>query len=402
MPLRVNTNVPGINVQRHGRINNRNLGQRLERLSSGLRINRAADDAAGLSVSEGFRAEINGMMTGNRNTEAAINLIQTAEGALNEVSAMLIRMRELAVQSSNSTINNANREALNSEATQLSNEIDRIARVTSYNNQTVLSGFGNTADQDPTVSTALASPTTGVIAVSLSSASAGNYAFIDSDPSDHQITLGNGVATQTIDIGSALDTDGTGSGVVATGSSIVANFDRLGVTLTLGGNKPAEGINPATDGYRDGDLDGDLDGATLIVNQGTGGQFQIGPDDASSHRLEVNIRDMRASGAFLNLGSLSVAEQGAAQSAISTIDLAISDVSQVRGDLGAFQNRMAFSLRNQENSAENGSQSESGIRDADFATEVSEFTTAQILNQSSTAMLAQANALPQAALSLLG
>ena len=134
MPIRVNTNVPGINVQRHGRINNRNLGQRLERLSSGLRINRAADDAAGLSVSEGFRAEINGMMTGNRNTEAAINLIQKAEGALNEVSAMLIRMWELAVQSSNSTVNNANREALNSEVTQLSNEIDRIARVTSYNN----------------------------------------------------------------------------------------------------------------------------------------------------------------------------------------------------------------------------------------------------------------------------
>ena len=398
MPLRVNTNVPGINVQRHGRINNRNLGQHLERLSSGLRINRASDDAAGLSISEGFRAEINGMMTGNRNTEAAINLIQTAEGALSEVSAMLIRMRELAVQSSNSTINNANREALNSEVTQLSNEIDRIARVTSYNNQTVLSGFGNTADQDPTVSTALASPTTGVIAVSLSSADAGNYAFIDSDPSDNQITLGNGVATQTIDIGSALDTDGTGSGVVATGSSIVANFDRLGVTLTLGGSKPAEGVNPATDGYRDGNLDG----AALIVNQGTGGQFQVGPDDASSHRLEVNIRDMRASGAFLNLGSLSVALQGSAQSAISTLDMAISNVSQVRGDLGAFQNRMAFSLRNQENSVENGTQSESGIRDADFAVEVSEFTTAQILNQSSTAMLAQANALPHAALSFLG
>ncbi len=97
MPLRVNANVPGINAQRHRRINNRNLGQRLERLSSGLRINRAADDAAGLSISEGFRAEINGMRVGNRNTEAAINLIQTAEGVLNEVSAMLIRMRELAV-----------------------------------------------------------------------------------------------------------------------------------------------------------------------------------------------------------------------------------------------------------------------------------------------------------------
>jgi flagellin len=398
MPLRINTNVPGMNVQRHGRINNRNLGQRLERLSSGLRINRAADDAAGLSISEGFRAEINGMMVGNRNTEAAINLIQTAEGALNEVSAMLIRMRELAVQSSNSTINNANREALNAEVTQLANEIDRIAQVTSYNNQTVLSGFGNTAVTDPTVSTALASPTTGVIATQLSGAAAGNYTFIDAGGTDNEITLGNGVATQTIDIGPALDVDGAAGGVVATGSSIIANFDRLGVTLTLSGTKAAEGINPATDGYRDGDLDG----TALIVNQGTGGQFQIGPDNASSHRLEVNIRDMRASGAFLNLGSLSVAEQGTAQAAINTLDLAISNVAQVRGDLGAFQNRMGFSLRNQENSIENGTQSESGIRDADFAGEVSEFTAAQILTQSSTALLAQANVLSQSALSLLG
>ena len=397
MPLRVNTNVPAINVQRHGRINNRNLAQRLERLSSGLRINRAADDAAGLSVSEGFRAQISGMMVGNRNTEMAINLIQTAEGALNEVSAMLIRMRELAVQSANSTINNANREALNSEVTQLANEIDRIARVTSYNEQTILSGFGNTADKDPTVSTSLASPTTGVTAIQLSSAAAGNYSFIDSDPTDNQITLGNGVATQTIDIGPGLDFDAAG-GVVATGSSIIANFDRLGVTLTLSGGKPAEGVNPATDGYRDGELDG----TTLVVNQGLGGQFQIGPDNASSDRLEVNIRDMRASGVFLNLGTLSVSEQGTAQAAISRLDLAISNVAQVRGDLGAFQNRMGFSLRNQENSVENNTQSESGIRDADFAGEVSEFTKSQILVQSSTALLAQANVLPQNALSLIG
>ena len=397
MPLRVNTNIPGMNAQRLGRINNLNLVQRLERLSSGLRINRAADDASGLSISEGMRAEINGMMGGNRNAEAAINLIQTAEGALNEVSAMLIRMRELALQSANSTVNSTNRESLNAEATQLIDEIDRVARVTSYNGQTVLSGFGNTVDTDPSVSSALASRTTGVTAVGLSSAAAGNYAFVDSDGTDTLVTLGNGVVTQTIDIAPALDVDADG-GVVATGSSIIANFDRLGVMLTLSGNKPSGEINSATEGYRDGDLDG----MTLVVNQGTGGQFQIGPDNASSHRLEVNIRDMRASGAFLNLGTLSLAEQGAAQSAISTLDLAISNVAQVRGDLGAFQNRMTFSVRNQENSVENGSASESGIRDADFALEVSEFTKAQVLTQSSTALLAQANVLPQNALMMLG
>ena len=398
MPLRVNTNIPSINVQRIGKINNRNLAMRLERLSSGLKINRAVDDAAGLSITEGMRAEIGGMVQGNKNTEQAINLIQTAEGALNEVSAMLVRMRELAVASASSTLNNSNRESLNAEVVQLANEIDRIANVTSYNNQVLLTGFGNTIDTNLAASTALASPTTGVVSASISSAQAGNYTFIDSSATDRQITLGNGTVTQTIDIGPALDADGGASGVVATGSSIIANFDRIGVTLTLSGAKAAEGNDPATAGYRDGDLDG----LTLAVNAGTGGQFQIGPDDASSHRLEVNVRDLRASGNFLNLGALSVASQGTAQSAITTIDLAISNVAQVRGDLGAFQNRMGYSLRNQENSVQNNIASESGIRDADIPLEVGEFTKAQILTRSTTALLAQANVFPQNALALLG
>ena len=113
MPLRINHNIPSMNVQRIG--HNNNLKMRIERLSSGLRINRAADDAAGLSVSEGFRGYLSGLRQGARNTEQAINLIQTAEGALNEVSAMLIRMRELAVQSASSTVNDDNREAINAE-----------------------------------------------------------------------------------------------------------------------------------------------------------------------------------------------------------------------------------------------------------------------------------------------
>ena len=388
MPLRVNTNVPSINVQRIGKINNRNLAMRLERLSSGLKINRAADD--GLSVSEGMRAEIGGMM----NTEQAINLPDGRRG-FERGERHAYPHAELAVASASSTI--WHRE-FNAEVVQLANEIDRIANVTSYNNQVLLTGFGNTVDRDPALSTSLASPTTGLVSASISSAQAGTYTFIDSVATDRQITLGNGTVTQTIDIGPALDADGGASGVVATGSSIIANFDRIGVSLTLSGSKAAEGINPATDGYRDGDLDG----TTLVVNAGTGGQFQIGPDDASSSRLEVNVRDMRASGAFLNLGTLSVAAQGTAQSAITTLDLAISNVAQIRGDLGAFQNRMGFSLRSQENSVENNTASESGIRDADVALEVSEFTTAQILTQSTTALLAQANVLPQNALTLLG
>lgn len=396
MPLQLNTNLPSINVRRILNINNRELATRIERLSSGLRINRAGDDAAGLSVSEGMRAERGGLTQAVKNAEHATNLIQTAEGALNEVNAILIRMRELAVQSSSSTINNSNRESLNAEYTQLINEIDRIGTVTSYNNQTLLTGFGNVVSIDSTVSTALASPTTGVVGTAISGATAGTYLFADA-AGDRDITLGNGVATQTIDIGSGLDVDDAG-GVVATGSSIIANFDRLGVQLTLSGQKNVEEFNPASDGYRDGDLTGTI----LQIDSGVGGQFQVGPDDGAFHRIEVNISDMRATGAILNLGSTTVSDAPTAQTTITSIDLAITNVAQQRGDLGAFQNRLAFTIRSNENAIENITASESSIRDADVASEVSAFTRAQILVQSGTALLAQANVLSQNALSLLG
>jgi len=396
MPLRIYHNIPSVNVQRIGHINNRNLGVRIERLSSGLRINRAADDAAGLSLSESMRAEIGGLRQGARNTEHAINLIQTAEGALNEVSAMLIRMRELAAQSASYTVNDDNRESINAEFVQLINEIDRIANVTSYNNTTLLSGYGNTLDKDIGASTALDSATTGVIGVQLSAAAAGTYSFIDDDDTDNKITLGNGVATQTIDLGPGIDFDDVG-GVVATGSAMIANFDRLGIQLTLSGQQDAEGIHPAISGYRDGELEGE----TLVINSGVGGTFQVGPDDTASDRIEMNLDDLRATGAYLGIGSLSVSSLASSQSAISALDIAITKVAQSRGDLGAFQNRLGYSLRNVENAVENNQASESSIRDADIAEEVSQFTQSQILVQSTTAMLSQANVIPQNALSLL-
>ncbi|MCZ6634019.1 MAG: flagellin [bacterium] len=397
MPLRVNHNITALNTRRQLLINNRELSTRIERLSSGMRINRAADDAAGLSVSEGMRAELVGLKQAVRNAEHGTNLIQTAEGALNEVSAILIRMRELSVQASSSTLNNNNRTALNAEIVQMVAEIDRIASATSYNNITLLSGFGNTVSQDISVSTALASNTTGVINVSITGADAGTYRFIDTTATDNQITLGNGVATQTIDIGSALDSDGGTGGIVATGASIVANFDRLGIQLTLTGARNASSSVPASDGYRDGDL------GTLIlqVDAGVGGSFQIGPDNTASDRFEVSIADMSGSGTKLNLSSASVSTINSARSLMPTIDLAINAVAQQRGDLGAIQNRLGFTIRSLENSIENIQASESSIRDADIAEEVSAFTRAQILVQASTALLAQANAIPQNALTLL-
>jgi len=380
MPLRVNNNITALTARRALGVNSRTLATRIERLSTGLRINRAADDAAGLAISEGMRAEIGGLVQAVRNAEQATNLSQTAEGALNEVSAMLIRMRELAVQAASSTVNNSNRLNLQAEYSQLLAEIDRVALSTSYNNTVLLTGFGNTVSSG--ASTALTqSNTTGISGVTISGAQTGTFTFIDTNSTDNQITLGNGVITQTIDIGTILDS----GGVVATGTTAIANFDRVGIILTL------------DDRYQDGNLDG----TTLLVAGGVGGSFQVGPDNKDVDRIQFGLDDMRASGAELNLNVTSIASLSSARSSIPFIDLAITRVATERADIGAIQNRLAFTVASANNAIEYIQASESSIRDADVAAEVSEFTRAQVLTQAATAVLAQANALPQTALSLL-
>ena len=387
MPLRVNSNISALNAGRHLNTNNRTLGVKLERLASGLRLNRASDDAAGLAVREGFRAEISGLKMNVSNAEQATNLIQVAEGSLNEVSAILVRMRELSVQSSSSTVTDENREAIQAEFTQLTTEIDRIAKATVYNEQSVLTGYGN---QVLVTSTALtASNTSGVTSIKISGAAIGEYKFVDDVAGD--VTLGNGTTTQTIRLATMLDGEN-----VATGTQIVANFDRLGIQVTLAGAD----VTNATGTYSDGDLEGQI--ITVDVpTGGKGGSFQVGPTDAAYNRLEIGIADMSATGDTLNLAPASVATITSARTAITSIDEAITAVSQQRGELGAFQNRLAFTISYTENEIENIQASEASISDADIAKEVTEFSRAQILSQAATAMLAQANVLPQNALALL-
>ena len=186
------------------------------------------------------------------------------------VSNSLSKAADLGPQSL--TVNDNNRDAINAEFVQLNAEIDRIASATSYNGSTLLSGFGNAVSQNVVASTALASGTTGVIDVGLNGADSGTYTFEDTSAVDNKITLGNGVVTQTISLGPALDNDGIG-GVVATGTSLIANFDRLGIALTLTGQRGTTSNSPASDGYRDGDLDGL--GFVIEGNQAT---IQVGAD----------------------------------------------------------------------------------------------------------------------------
>ena len=385
--LSINSNQSAINVRRNLNATTRELSTSLERLSSGLRINRAADDAAGLSVREGLRAESSGLQASVRNAEQATNLIQTAEASLNEVNAILVRMRELAVQSSSGTVSDSNRESVQTEFSQLSNEIDRIAQSTTFNSQVLLTGFGNAVSS---LSSALVSSNvTGVTNVAISGAASGTFTFIDA-ADDSDLTLGNGSVTQTISLGTALD-----GNVVATGTKIVANFDRLGIQVTLAGVGAAD----ATGSFSDGDLDT----YQLVVEEGTGASFQIGPSDSSFNRLELSIPDLTATGDELNLESTSVTTQTTAQSAITDIDGAITRVSQERGNLGAIQNRLTFNLSATENRIEQVQAAESTISDTDIAQEVSKLTRAQVLSQGASALLVQAQSVQATSvLTLLG
>ena len=389
MPMRVNHNISALNAINQLNANNRVLGEKLERLSSGLRINKASDDAAGLSIREGMRAEISGLKVNVLNAEQATNVTQVAEGSLNEVNAILIRMRTLAVQSSATTVNDFNRDAIQAEFSHLVQEIDRIAQSTTYNNEVLLTGFGNTVSFTSDDSTAITtSNVTGVTDARLSGAQTGTYTFEEDKDAAGYVTLGNGVVTQTISLNTLLD--GT---KVATGTQIVANFDRLGVEVTLAGDS----VIGATGAFEVGELDG----TKIEIEAGTGGSYQVGPTDSDFNRIEVAVRDMRATGNVLNLGDSNVSDFTGARTAITAIDEAINEVSMQRGTLGAVQNRLAFTISYTENEIENIQASESSISDADIAAEVTAFTRAQILSQAATAMLAQANVVPQNALALL-
>ena len=385
MSLRINSNSAALNAARHLNKNIRSLETGLERLASGLRVNQASDDAAGLSIREGMRAELASLRVNVQNAEQATNLLQTAEGSLNEVNAILIRMRELATQSASSTVSDTNRASIQAEFGQLVQEVDRIAQSTTYNNQVLLTGFGNTVDPDSSVVTG--SSEIGVSNIAISGAAAGTYTFVDT-AGDGQITLSDGSASQTISLGTILD--GT---VVATGTQVTANFDRLGIQLTLAGAEVA--------GITTGFVEGALNGRELIIEEGTGGSFQVGATDAAFNRLEVSVPDMQASGDQLNLSAASLASLSTSRSALTAIDSAVTQVAQQRGNLGALQNRLAFTIAATENQIEAMQASESSISDADIASEVTRVTRAQILSQAATAMLAQANLLPRNALVLL-
>ncbi len=381
----INHNLLAQNSHRQLGINTANQAKSTEKLSSGLRINRAGDDAAGLAISEKMRGQIRGLDQASRNSQDGISMIQTAEGALNETHSILQRMRELAVQSSNDTNTESDRKELQKEVNQLASEIDRIANTTEFNTQKLLDGSkvglsaaekgsfkvqnNSKADVKVTLTDADAINKSGTITITRVNNENGKTQFVVSDPANTGFTL------------DALDENA--KAINGTGDTVaIAGLTDMGVgesvTISFEAAKAAQ-----------------TDASKSI-------SMQIGAN--SGQNLLVGIDDMRATALGVRDSSgnaIDITDAGKASTAITTIDKAIEKVSAERSKLGAFQNRLEHTINNLNTSSENLTAAESRIRDTDMAKTVMENTKNGILAQAAQAMLAQANQNPQQVLQLL-
>ena len=383
--MRINNNIMALNAHRQLTINQSNAAKAMERLSSGLRINRAGDDAAGLAISEKMRGQIRGLQMAAKNAQDGISLIQTAEGALTESHAILQRMRELAVQAANDTNTATDRFELQKEINQLAEELTRIGNTTEFNTMKLLNGtfngtfhIGANSGQNITLAIGdMRAESLNVVATdAVWSADAGTTKFDVNSTSNTGIAglVGGAYKVEVAQDGTVKLVDETGneitSGTISNGATTVeltvadpnyiADSSATSLTITL--------------------AIGDEDGSTNVAAT---------PGTISLYVLEKGQ-------------GISVMDQDDADKAITVINNAIERVSAERSKLGAYQNRLEHTIANLGTSAENLQAAESRIRDVDMAAEMMSFTRYQILQQASTAMLAQANLAPQSVLQLLG
>ena len=375
--FRINTNTASLNTYRSYGSAQAGLEKNIERLSSGLRINKAADDAAGLAISDRMNNQVRGMQQANRNVQQGNNMLQTAEGAMNEIGNILGRMRELAVQSASDTVSSDDRSSIDLEFDQLRSEINRIANSTEYNNTKLVDGSKaktGTAKNVTASDDGLTLDSTTGISVT-STAAIGTYSITESG-GDLTLTLDGTSVAQTVS-------------VAASGEQEV-QFDELGITLKLNSNFTAGELGTAG-------ADIEVEGTSQDIT------LQIGADNTSQDRLAFNLGAMTDEGLGISLSKLggSGATITDAQSAINQLDAAIAKVNDERSNVGALQNRLEFTSSNLMNSIQNNAASMSTIRDADFAAEAADLAKNQILVQSGTSMLAQANSLSQNVLALI-
>lgn len=432
MGLRINQNIAAMNAYRNLSVTDNQMQKSLEKLSSGYRINRAADDAAGLSISEGLRSQIGGMKVAVRNTQDGVSVAQTAEGALNEVTSILQRMRDLAVQASNSGATDTDAaNAANQEMNQLNAELDRIGNTTAFGKSKLLDGtFGatvQTAVATDGSNSVAADTTTGKVAAlpagvtksgTTSNTPPGTWSF-DLKEIGGSTTLKDGTDLQATPItvtvaavaddaspqelakavNTGLQTALKAAGFQGNEVTMSAKIDASNVTtFQLGGTGNFEVSDTGSllgTGSLNIDISSTAASPTLVATNGNKGQFQVGAN--TNEKISFSIGAVNSE----TLGTAALNLTTDPDSAISTLDKALQNVSDQRAALGAYQNRFDHTINNLNVAVENLSASESRIRDTDMAQEMVSYTRAQILTQAGTSMLSQANQSAQNVLSLL-
>ncbi|GAA5078598.1 flagellin [Lysobacter panacisoli] len=409
----INSNVMSLNAQRNLGTSSASLGTTIQRLSSGLRINSAKDDAAGLAISERFSTQIRGLDVAVRNANDGISLAQSAEGAMVEIGNNLQRIRELSVQSANATNSQSDRDALNAEVTQLVSEIDRVANQTNFNGTKLLDGsFAGALFQVG----ANAGQTIGVNNIVDANADALGGAVFDKNSvtvaatavtaatglkiSGATITGANGTAVTLSDIEikatgtTAADMQGAAAKALAT--AINEKLDQTGVYAEVDGTDPTK-VNLTS--IKES---ADSTGAFKAIGMSGGTWTDTAATPATKTAPTFTATPAASAPGKKYAKDLDISSFTGAQQALEIVDKALTSVNSARADMGAIQNRFTSTIANLQATSENLSASRSRIRDADYAKETAELTRTQILSQAGTAMLAQANAVPQNVLSLLG
>lgn len=420
--MRIQHNINALNAHRQLGINNTAVGKNLEKLSSGYRINRAGDDAAGLAISEKMRGQIRGLDMATRNAQDGISLVQTAEGALQETHSILQRMRELAVQSSNGTYEEGvDRVNLQKEVDALKKEVDRIANSTHFNNQKLLNGDIGAATTkvtgwDVATLTTKLQTNAGAAVTGLSGfdvkvgstvkleagATSADLKITITDPDNDDGSKGD-IVTKEIKLSDYLkNADGSDwSDTNTVGTQATLDLSEFG----LGRMDFVTTAANTTEANLVTDLISASPHAAVVAVADPGAPaggtvtFQIGANGNDDEKVSLSVGAQTAGA--LKINDVDIANQSGANAAIDAIDNAINLVSGTRADLGAMQNRLEHTINNLGVTAENLTAAESRIRDVDMAKEMMEMTKNNILTQAAQAMLAQANTQPQGVLQLL-
>jgi flagellin len=393
MSMSIRTNVASLQAQQALFNAGNDLNTSMQRLSTGYRINSSADDAAGMAISTKMQSQIGGLNQAAMNAQDGISMIQTAEGALDEVTSNLQRMRDLSVQAANATLSDTDRGNINQEIQALYTNINNISTRTQFNGQSLLTGALSTS-QNTTTSTLLAGGnlttehTAAVTGVDVSKAQAGTTYTLASVGGNLEMSATiNGVAT-TQDITPVA---------LASGGSQTFNFSTFGVSLTLGANGATTAANTLVD----------LAGKTITTTAGSGtAAFQVGANASqteSASFFNTQISAGNYSGlntAITNFGGASTITN--ANALLTNIDTTIASLVSSRAALGASQNSLTATMNNVQTASTNLSAANSRIRDVDVASESAAMSRAQIISQSAVSVLAQANQQPQLALKLLG